>query len=152
MITVNLDFTDLKTFQSPESPVLPILPKKFATRLRRVFFHILSSKIDGIMVDCRVRLNSKINFSAVCTANSQRKMRSSVGKSDDVQGSKHHYELVFPEIVMNWVCQPEFSQFQGRIVFKNCIRAYYTIKYACECIVLTTMVSVICILREILAR
>ena len=28
MITVNLDFTDLKTFQSPESPVLPILPKK----------------------------------------------------------------------------------------------------------------------------
>mgnify|MGYP004360804239 CR=1 FL=1 len=47
--------------------------KKIATRLRRVFFHILSSQIDEIMVDCRVRLNSKINFSAVCTANSQRK-------------------------------------------------------------------------------
>ena len=38
MIRVSHDFTVLKTFPSPESPVLPILPKKFATRLRRVFF------------------------------------------------------------------------------------------------------------------
>ena len=73
MITVNLDFSDLKIFQSPESPVLPILPKKSPRDFVAWFFHILSSEIHGNMVDCRVRLNSKINFSAVCTANSQRK-------------------------------------------------------------------------------
>ena len=38
MIRVSHDFTVLKTFQSAESPVLPILPKIFSTRLRRVFF------------------------------------------------------------------------------------------------------------------
>ena len=72
MIRVSHDFTVLKTFQSAESPVLLILPKIFSTRLRRVFFQILSSQMHGNTVGYRNQLNSMVNTSAVYTVNSQR--------------------------------------------------------------------------------